>query len=55
MIRQEKSNYKKPMNSEIKLSIIEEQYNSFKNMLGDLKDVSNATEIKKGIFKVEFI
>ncbi len=55
MIRQEKSNSKKPMNSEIKLSIPEEQYNLFKDMLDDLKDVSNAVEIKKGIFKVEFI
>jgi len=43
------------MNSEIKLSIPEEQYNLFKDMLDDLKDVSNAVEIKKGIFKVEFI
>jgi len=54
-IRQEKSNSKKPMNSEIKLSISKEQYELFNELIEDLKSVSNAVEIKKGIFKVEFI
>lgn len=54
-IRQEKSNSKKPMNSEIILTIDKKEYKKLKEMLKDLKDVSNAVEIKEGEFKVEFI
>jgi len=53
-IRQEKSNNKKAMNAEIMLSFDEKDYNKLKEMLEDLKDVSNAKEIKRGKFNVEF-
>lgn len=54
-IRQEKSNNKKPMNSEIILTIQSKDFEKLKNMLEDLKDVANAKEIKQGEFKVEFV
>lgn len=54
-IRQEKSNSKKPMNSEIILTIDKKEYKELKDVIKDLKDVSNAIEIKEGEFKVEFI
>jgi len=54
-IRQRKSNSKKPMNSEILLTIPKKDYDKIKNMLEDLKDVSGAKEIKEGKFKVEFV
>ena len=53
-IRQAKSNSKKPMNSEITLTLPKEDQTILKEMLEDLKDVSVATEIKEGKFKVEF-
>jgi len=54
-IRQEKSNNKKAMNAEIILTISSEDYKKIEEMLEDLKDVTNAKEIKKGKFKVEFV
>lgn len=55
-IRQEKSSAKKPMNSSIILHLENKDINKFsKELLGDLKNVSNAKEIKEGKFKVEFI
>jgi valyl-tRNA synthetase len=54
-IRQEKTNNKKAMNAEIILTIEDKDYNKLKEMLDDLKDVSNAKEIKKGKFRVEFV
>ena len=43
------------MNAEIILTISNEENNKLKEMLEDLKDVTNAKEIKTGKFKVEFI
>ena len=43
------------MNSEIVLSIDEKEHKNLKDILEDLKDVSNAKEIKQGKFKVEFV
>lgn len=55
-IRQEKSNAKKPMNSEILLTITKEQYEKLKGVIEDLKSVANAKEVKiNSTFKVEFI
>ncbi len=65
-VRQEKSTAKKPMNSEIILTLEKEYYGKthflkipnperFAGMLEDLKNVTNAKEIKTGSFKVEFL
>ena len=54
-IRQEKSNAKKPMNSEIILTLSKEDKIKLKHLLEDLKDVSVAKEVKEGKFKVEFV
>jgi len=53
-IRQEKTNNKKAMNAECVVTLSEEEKEKIAEMLEDLKDVSNAKEIKKGKFKVEF-
>ncbi len=53
-IRQEKTNNKKAMNVEIKLTLDKKDYKKIESMIEDLKDVANAKEIKKGKFKVEF-
>jgi valyl-tRNA synthetase len=53
-IRQEKSNAKKPMNSEIILTLDKEKSKELKEFLEDLKSVANAVEIKEGNFKVDF-
>ncbi len=50
-IRREKTKANKAMNSEIILTL---EKNKFKDMLDDLKSVTNAVEIKEGDFKVEF-
>ncbi|MFA5174169.1 MAG: valine--tRNA ligase [Candidatus Pacearchaeota archaeon] len=55
MIRKEKTNNKKSMNSEIILTLEKGDYNLLKEMIEDLKDVSNAREIKTGKFNVEFV
>jgi valyl-tRNA synthetase len=54
-IRQEKSNNKKSMNSEIVLSLSEKECRIIEDMLEDLKDVMNITDIKKGKFSVNFV
>ena len=54
-IRQEKSNAKKSMKSEIILTISKEDKKKIQDLLEDLKDVTIAKEIKEGEFKVEFI
>lgn len=54
-IRAEKTNAKKSMNSEIILTILENQEKTLKDSLQDLKAVTNAKEIKTGEFRVEFI
>lgn len=54
-IRQEKSQNQKPMNSEIELTLIDTSFEDLKSVLEDLKNVTNAREIKEGKeFKVEF-
>ncbi len=54
-VRQEKSNNKKSMKSEVKLSLDGGTMKKLKDVLEDLKDVTNAREIKEGSFKIEFI
>tara|TARA_Y100000034_G_scaffold18330_1_gene20256 strand:+ start:2059 stop:4398 length:2340 start_codon:yes stop_codon:yes gene_type:complete len=54
-IRQEKTKKKKAMNVEIVLTISEDLKGKIKDMIEDLKDVMNASEIKEGKFKVEFV
>jgi valyl-tRNA synthetase len=55
-IRQEKSNSKKPMNSEIILTLDLKSSKELKEFLEDLKSVANAKEIKEdSSFKVDFI
>ena len=55
-IRQEKSKNQKAMNSEIVLTLERVTYDNLKDVLGDLKNVTNAREIKEDEkFKVEFV
>ena len=54
-IRQEKTKAKKPMNSEIILSIDKNSKEKLKELLQDLKDVANASSVKEGEFRVEFV
>lgn len=54
-IRQEKTNQKKPMNAEIILFLEKKEKNRIKELLEDLKNVSNSQEIKEGNFRVEFL
>ncbi|MEK6847503.1 MAG: valine--tRNA ligase [Nanoarchaeota archaeon] len=55
-IRSIKTDNKKSMNSEIILSLDGKVYNALKELLDDLRHVTNAKEIKQGKeFKVEFI
>lgn len=54
-IRTEKTNNKKSMNSEIILTLGKEDKEKLGDVLEDLKDVTNAGEIREGKFKVEFI
>ena len=42
------------MNSEIILTLNKEDKNKIKSLLQDLKDVTNAKEIKEGNFSVNF-
>jgi len=53
-VRQEKTKAKKAMNTEITLTIDKKDKTKLKNVLNDLKDVTNASDIKEGKFKVEF-
>ena len=54
-VRQEKSNAKKAMNSEIILTLEKKEKEVLKLLLKDLKNVVNAKEIKEGKFKVDFV
>ncbi len=54
-VRQEKSKVNKAMNSEIILTIGKGPYKMIRGMLGDLKNVTNSTQVKEGEFKVEFV
>ena len=57
LVRQEKSKVQKSMNAEIVLTLSEEDIVAYlKDLLDDLKNVTNAKEIKEGKqFKVEFL
>ena len=54
-IRQVKSENKKSVKAEIILSLEKDKLEKLKNLLGDLKAVVNAREIKEGEFRVEFL
>jgi valyl-tRNA synthetase len=54
-VRQEKTLAKKAMNSEISLILEKETIRELKELLEDMKAVTNAREIKEGKFKVEFL
>ncbi len=54
-IRQEKSNNKKPMNSEIILTLEQIKQKELDKTMGDMIDVSGAKQIKTGKFNVEFV
>ena len=54
-IRREKTIKKKSMRNKIILSLDKKDYNKLGGMIEDLKDVTNATEIKIKEFKIEFI
>jgi len=54
-VRQEKSFAKKSMNSKIILTITKEDKSKIKELINDLKAVTNAEDIKEGKFKVEFL
>jgi len=53
-IRKEKSKAQKPMNSEIILTLDKNIKKRLEPVLGDLKNVTNASEIKEGKFSVKF-
>ena len=54
-VRREKTNMQKPMNAECNLIISEKTYDKIKDMIEDLKSVTNAQEIKSGKeFKISF-
>lgn len=54
-IRRWKTNNQKAMNSEIILTLAKEEIEGISDLLGDLKDVMNAVEIKEGEqFRVDF-
>ena len=54
-VRQEKTANQKAMNSEIVLTLEKKDKEKLREVLDDLKDVTNAREIKEGKFRVEFI
>jgi valyl-tRNA synthetase len=54
-VRQEKTNNKKSMNSEITLTLPKEDINSIGEMIEDFKAVANASSVGVGEFKVEFL
>ncbi len=54
-VRQEKTKAKKSMNSEIVLTLEQNIREKLKYVLPDLKAVTNAKEIRKGKFNVEFV
>jgi len=54
-IRAEKTKARKSMNTECILTINKINYEDLRELLQDLKNVTNAKEVKTGKFKVEFI
>ena len=54
-VRKAKTEAKKPMNSEIVLTVDNSIYDNLEGVLKDLKNVVNAKEIKEGKFNVEFV
>lgn len=54
-VRQAKTTAQKAMNSEIILTLDKEYIDMLDEMLEDLKAVTNATKVKEGEFKVEFL
>ena len=54
-VRQEKSEAKKAINSEIILTLEEKNLKNLKDVLDDFGAVTNATNIKEGKFRVEFL
>jgi valyl-tRNA synthetase len=54
-IRQKKTNARKAMNANCRISLLDEDIKGIANMIEDLKDVMNAKEIKTGKFNVEFV
>ena len=54
-VRKEKTKAQKPMNAECILTINKQHYEDLKKVLEDFKNVTNASEIKEGKFKVEFV
>jgi len=54
-IRKEKTKSKKSMNSKIVLTLEKKDLDGLKEVLDDLKDVTNAIEIKEGKFNVKFV
>jgi len=54
-VRQEKTRAKKPMNAECVITLPEKEQKILISVLKDLKNVTNASEIKEGKFKVEFV
>jgi valyl-tRNA synthetase len=57
LVRKEKTNKQKPMNSLCLVSLPEKDFRVLKSkgMIEDFKNVTNSKEIKEGKFKVEFI
>ena len=53
-VRQEKSKAKKPMNSQIKLTLEKKEMKMLEKIMGDLRAVTNAVEVNEGKFAVEF-
>ena len=53
-VRQHKSQNKKSLKTEIKLTLDKKDYNMLKPTLEDLKAVTSAREIKQGKFSIEF-
>jgi len=54
-VRQEKTKNRKPMNAEIELTLEKKDKTKLKDVLEDLKAVTNSKDIKEGKFKVEFV
>ena len=53
-VRQEKTKANKPMNAPIKLTIEARRLKIIKDMLNDLKSVTNSSDITEGDFAVVF-
>ena len=53
-VRQEKTKVNKPMNSEIILELSKKNKEKLKDVMNDLKNVTNSKEIREGNFKVKF-